>query len=312
MKSITLFKQYLILIGLLIILAIILMTFFKNNVSLQSKPIMIGLFSKNNQDYELSNYKSKHIFTVWGKEFDDKQKNYWDVFSKNSDKDNPNILTLEPWPQFGENSNRELLLSNIRDDKYHDVIRHLCTSIENNSKSKLILRWGHEMELWETSRYPWASKNSELYIQAYQKWVDTCRIYSKKILYMFSPASNNGQEKYYPGDSYVDYIGMSWYSYPAYEWYTYKEVYNFYKIMDDKYNRLVRYNKPIIAAEFGVAGSNDHKKEMLSVLKNKKELKAKYPNLVGITLFNDKTESWVPGVIESPDWVIPDEVLKEL
>ena len=312
MKTLSKFKQLLILFVVLIVITILITTFLKGKTDLKNKPISIGIFSKNGLDYDLPNLKSKHIFTVWGKEYDDKKEEYFNIFDKNISPDEPNILTVEPWPILGENSNRDLLLTNIRDDKYHGVIKQLCTSIESKSKSKIIIRLGHEMELYETSRYPWASKNSELFKQAFQKWVETCKQYSKKILYMFSPASNNGQEKYYPGSEYVDYVGMSWYSYPAYEWYTYKEVYNFYKIMDDKYPRLVQYNKPIIAAEFGVAGTMDHKKEMLSIIKYKQELKNRYPNLVALTLFNDVTESWVPNKIELPDWTIPQEIIKEI
>lgn len=309
MKSLSLLKQYILLLSVLILLMIILVTFYTTNIGYASKPLTIGLYSKDDKDYDLSNFKSKHVFSVWGKEFDDNSNNYFEIYNKNVDNEVPNILTLEPWPQYQENADKDLLLSNISNDKYHDQIRHLCTSIDTNLKSKLIVRWGHEMELWETSRYPWASKNYQLYIRAYQKWVDTCKIYSKKILYMWSPASNNGQQQYYPGSQYVDYVGMSWYSYPAYEWYSYKKVNSFYEIMNDKYNRLKGYNKPIIAAEFGVAGDYNNKKYVIDILKNKQDLKLKYPNLVSIILFKDKTESWVPNVIESPDWVIPQELL---
>ena len=190
--------------------------------------------------------------------------------------------------------------------------------MEANSNKDIFVRWGHEMELFETSRYMWASKDSELFVRAYKTWVDTCRMFTKKIKYTWSPAGNKGQENYYPGDSYVDNIGFGWYSYPAYEWYSYKKILTFNEIISEKYNRVKIYNKPLIIAEFGIAGNKKEKTTMIDSITNYKRntgktLEETFPLITDIIIFaEDKTESWLENIIEAPEWALTTEEIEKI
>jgi cellulose synthase (UDP-forming) len=279
----------------------------KNTVN--NEPIKIGLFSKNEDEYLLSNVDKIHYFSVWGKEFETKNLS---ILNKINAFNKPGLITLEPWPQFGEGNDRRLLLSNIKNGKYDETIKEYCSMVDKISKTKIYLRVGHEMELNESSRYPWSFSDPELFVYAYRNYVDQCKSVTNKINYVWSPAGNNKQELYYPGDKYVDTVGMSWYSYPAFEWFTYKKIIPFREIMDDKYSRVSRFNKPIMAAEFGYAGTPDQKDVIYKTLLNLKEVKKSYPLLESIVFFSDKTESWVPNIIEAPDWTITPEQLKRI
>jgi beta-mannanase len=276
-------------------------------------PLQYGIYSNNKSHYSLKNLTIHHYFTTWHTNENKVNKDYIQRFNQAA-KDNPDfqmgILTIEPWPMFGEGNNRDLLLNNILKGKYDKQILNLCNIINQFSQTNIILRWGHEMDLYASSRYPWASSNSGLYVKAYKKWVDTCKQYTSKAKFQWSPAIIIGHENYYPGDQYVDYIGMSWYSYPAFEWYTYKKILSFDNIMNWKYNSAKVYNKPIIATEFGMAETN--KTDVLNKLLDKKNLIKKYPLLQGIILFSDHTESWIPNVIATPDWRLDSEYLSRL
>jgi beta-mannanase len=304
------FKTIIFLIVITISLTLIVWG-YKSSVSnhITQDKMKLGLFTRNKSEYTLPNIEIKHYFSVWGKDFTNQNQEYINTFNKANKEA---LLTVEPWGQFNEGNDRALLLNNIKNNKYHDIIKDLCSTIETKSNTTITIRWGHEMELFSSSRYPWAYNDGELFIYAYRKWVDTCRQYSRKVQYMWSPASNNGQEKYYPGDNYVDIIGMSWYSYPAFEWYTDKTIRSFEDIMNDKYSRLTRYKKPIYAAEFGIAGTKEHKEQLYSKIADRQELKKNYPLLAAIILFSDKTESWVEQKIEAPDWTIPATILEKL
>jgi beta-mannanase len=273
----------------------------------QAFPIEYGIYSTNTTQYDLGNMKINHYFTTWHDNDFNQTKQQITRMNNNG---KTALLTVEPWPKYNEDWNRELFLTNVRDGKYTANIANLCTYIQTNYNGKIILRWGHEMDLYSSSRYPWATGNTNLFIDAYRKWVDTCKMYTSKGLYMWSPAANWGNDRYYPGNGYVDYIGFSWYSYPAFEWYMYGRILSFGEIMDWKYNVLKQFNKPIIAAEFGMAEQN--KTDVQSRLLNPYQLKNQYPLLQSIILFSDHTESWIPGVISSPDWRIDSEFLKRL
>jgi beta-mannanase len=313
-------KKIISIITFSILAILIFVGYSTRNSNLFTKEkLLIGLYTEKTNENSLENIDIKHYFSVWGKEFNTKNDEYIKVFNQahkehyeKYGREKKALLTVEPWPQFGEESDRSLLLNNIANGKYNDIIKDLCSSIQQKSEIKVIIRWGHEMELFKTSRYPWAFSDSKLFIKAYQKWVDTCNSHTSKVKYMWSPAGNEGFDSYYPTDKYVDYVGLSWYSYPAFEWYTYQKIYTFEEIMSDKYNRLKKFNKPVYAAEFGIAGLDDHKKKMYEILKDREKIKDKYPLLEAIVLFSDETESWVEGKIEAPNWIVPEEILKNL
>jgi beta-mannanase len=276
--------------------------------------IRLGVFSSTASQYDLDNVEIDHYFTVWGPELEAKNKQHIIDFNTNNTKRREKLgksrtalLTVEPWGMFEEGNDRRLLLSNISNGKYTPIIKNLCELVNNINADSIILRWGHEMELHDSSRYPWAFNDPELFINAYRKWVDTCRLSSNKVQFMFSPAGNIGQEQYYPGDKYVDSVGMSWYSYPDFEWYSYQKVLTFQDIMNDKYGRVSRYNKPIIAAEYGMAGSQEQKTKMLQPLSNLAQVKKDYPLMDGIVLFSTASESWAEGKIPAPDWNLTDK-----
>ncbi len=280
-----------------------------------SKSLEYGIYSIDPTHYQLNNFTIHHYFSTWHP--NENARNI-DILTKiNSTINNPRLspksglITLEPWPIFNENKDQSLLLTNIANGLYSKPIADFCGLIEKSAKSTITVRWGHEMDLFQSSSYPWTTPDTALFIKAYKKWVDTCNQSTSKVKYMWSPSGHKGNDKYYPGDNYVDYVGMSWYSYPAFEWYTYgKKILTFKQHMDWKYNYLKGFNKPIIAAEFGAAETN--KTDVLKMIKNKSLIERDYPLLHSIILFSDYTPSWIPNKISNPDWRLDKEYLSTL
>lgn len=303
----TIMKSKLVLFTAIFLLIIISSVIYFKYYTSARAPLTYGVFSKDESQLDIRNVKYAHFFTVWGPEFETQNQIIFEKINKHK---KIGIITLEPWPLFKEGSDREALLTNIKNGLYDQTIKDYCIKIDQNTKSETILRLGHEMELFSTSRYPWAIKNASLFKDMYKHYIDQCRSVTNKVNFMWSPAGNEGLDNYYPGDKYVDTIGFSWYSYPAFEWFTYKKIYSFENIMDDKYNRLKKYNKPLIAAEFGFAGVKTEKENIITELKNKKNIEQKYPLLSSIIIFSDKTESWVPNTIEKPDWTLTTQELE--
>jgi endoglucanase len=303
--------------GLNIIILLVTLIFNSNPLP-PTKPIELGVLSSEVSQYDLENNDIDHHFGVWGNV--DKAKNiaHIDEFNKSNqrriakyNKPKTSLLTVEPWPMFKEDTRKGLLM-NIAQGKYKTIIQDFCKIMDKIDSKKIIVRWGHEMELNESSRYPWSYNEPDLYVNAYRKWVESCREVTSKVAYNWSPAGNVGQEKYYPGDKFVDTVGMSWYSYPEYEKASYNSILTFKQIMDDKYGRVSRFGKPIIAAEFGMAGTLEQKNEILRPLSDLKAVKAKYPLLDGIVLFSTKSESWIPGKIGDPDWRLTDQQISKI
>lgn len=305
-----------IFIAYSIVSSLFLPTLFTTPIT-ETRTVNFGLFSQDKEDYKINSMSIIHEFTVWGPNFKKKNQDYIKTFNTlgeasrkvNRNKPKTPLITLEPWPLLGEDTNREQLLRNIAIGEYDFAIKEFCYTIQKNSFYTVTVRWGHEMEMGNNSRYPWALDNPELYISAYRRWVDTCKSVTRKVKYMWAPAGLAGQEKFYPGNSYADFVGFGMYSYPAYDIYSLGREFGFDELLNDRYYRMNTYNKPLVIAELGIAGSGENKNNIINKLRDNRILRERYPLLHSIVLFSDKTESWVPNVVEEPDWRLNREQL---
>ena len=209
------------------------------------------------------------------------------------------ILTLEPWP-LNKDDTPDQFLQSVIAGNFDQTIRSVC-EVVGSSGDTIFIRWGHEMEL-KTVRYPWAGSNPDLYIQAYQHFVNSCRAVSPSIRYIWSPAGDKGLEKYWPGENFVDYIGLSVFSYDEWEKENIGRQRSFHEILAGKYNRVVKYKKPIIVAELGVTGSEKHKFDWL---KAARQSFRSFSNLKAVVYFNkiDSEGVWGPN-LQPPDWSV--------
>jgi beta-mannanase len=96
----------------------------------------------------------------------------------------------------------------------------------------------------------------------------------------------NNYSTYYPGDDYIDWIGVSVYG----STYAGEEGENFTEIMDDAYPQLesISKTKPLAVLEFGVNEGKDKPqwiKEALESIKN-----GKYPRIKAVSYWNENWE----------------------
>jgi len=212
------------------------------------------------------------------------------------------LVTIEPWPvPIGSKyDSSDELLKQFTEGKYDQITIELC-DILSAAKFPIYIRWGHEMEL-TNSRYPWSKGTPELYIEAYKNFVDICRTKSNTFKFVWSPAGEIGLGSYWPGDAYVDLIGLSVYSYDKYEQKYFSKRRNFKDVFFPIHERVKNYNKPILIAEMGVTGNDEYQLNWL--LDMKKNL-YEYENVVGFVYLNtmDPLAIWEEG-LGNPDWRI--------
>lgn len=213
------------------------------------------------------------------------------------------LVTLEPWPKplgFKYDSNDQLLQAIVAGE-YDETIQGICMILAP-SKVPVYIRWGHEMEL-ENSRYPWSHATPELYINAYRHFVTTCKKYSHTFKYVWSPAGEQGLEKYWPGAAYVNIIGLSIYSFDEYDLKRVGHKRSFREVFFSRYNRVKVYGKPVLIAEMGATGTDSYKMEWIGWMM--KDI-PNYKQLMGVVYLNtqDPQAIWEPG-LSNPDWRLP-------
>lgn len=188
------------------------------------------------------------------------------------------------------------LLPDIIAGKYDDVITDMALTIGKESPQMVIIRWGHEMDLCGV--YEWSSCVTEDYIAAYRHVVDLTRSLGvNNILWMWAPAGGNANtNSFYPGDGYVDYIGIT--GLVSEDWDRYFKVepapQDFITLLHYRYKAAETYHKPLIVAEFGISFSNPYTdrtqwlRDAFTIMKHFQG--DRYPYLAGWVYFNEFTK----------------------
>jgi endoglucanase len=292
------FRKLPIYILILIVVVSIIFIYinpFKINKSVKIKPhdIVYGVVDPEKSFDDVTNVSIEHSFLAWKR---DDSKDLNKELDLAIAKHREPLVTIEPW-SFTQKG--DTLFKDITSGDYKSTIESMCL-VADSKNTPIIFRWGHEMDYAGSSRYPWANKDYGGFINAFRYWVSTCRgvLMNKKISFMWSPGGKEGLDKYYPGDEYVDMIGLSLYGYPEYEKKTIGHTQSFNEVMDQKYGFVEKYNKPIYLAEMGVAGTTDYKKQWIDGMFKSIKTDQRYPLLYGLIYFQyGDANPWVPGIV---------------
>lgn len=197
---------------------------------------------------ELTSPHIQHIFSDWRDE-----KYLAEELLEAIRVGNTPLITLEP---RGEQDG-ERLLEDIANGAYDNRLEGLF-EVLNASSSQVYVRFAHEMELRDL--YPWGDQSPEKYIAAYRHFVELgSNNKDSNIQWVWSPAGNDGAEKYYPGHDYVDVVGVT-VLHDKY-WYGTSQP-SFYDISKSRFG-LFDLGKPVWIVEFGAGHADEQFQDTL-------------------------------------------------
>ncbi|HEY1454762.1 MAG TPA: glycosyl hydrolase [Roseiarcus sp.] len=208
------------------------------------------------------------------------------------------MVTIEPWPAHGRAA--ETLFSDIVAGLYDPDIASVCSALGALGQG-VFIRWAQEMED-PTGRYPWATGNAEGFVATYRYFVDHCRPWSHgRFFFVWSPKGLRQMADYFPGPSYVDYVGVSLYALERWDIAHFGKPRDFNAAFGEVYGFASQFKKPIMIAELGVQGSASYRDLWFSEL-----ARAKYSfPLLRIAVYFDAKEPWPwPDGFGNPDWRI--------
>lgn len=201
------------------------------------------------------------------------------------------LITWEPWNMEEKTA---IDYDGLLEGKQEDYLRNFCSQIRAYQKT-VWLRFAHEMN---GNWYPWSGLRigPEKYIRLYQYLRDFFKKeHCDNVKWIFSinkdsvPSENNHFSLYYPGDDYVDYIGVD-----GYNWGT-TQSWSRWESFDELFGAVCRelsatYSKPLLISEFSSTSQGGDKakwiEEGLSSLK-------KMPAIKAFVLFN---------ILKETDW----------
>lgn len=198
-------------------------------------------------------------------------------------------ITWEPW--FFTDTDK-ISLENILAGEWDAYIEKWASDAAEFGKP-MMLRWGHE---FNGNWYPWSvAKNGEdpqMYIDAYRKIHDTfAAAGADNVIWIWCANTNsvpneawNVAMNAYPGDEYVDWVGIDGYNFSGNE--------SFKNLFIKSYNKFVtEIDKPIMIAEFATGGQGD--KKALWVKAMAEDLEKYFPAIRAINWFDiNKEMDW--------------------
>ena len=216
------------------------------------------------------------------------------------------LVTLEPWTwSRSERNTPQYLRRGISDGIYDANMRDICM-VMGGLKSSVTLRWGHEMDD-VSGQFIWAGWKPEDYISAYRRMIDICREVAPNIRVMWSPLGDEGMEAYYPGDDYVDVVGISVFGLQAWDQAKFNRDRSFVDVFGPRYQRAAAFGKPVVVAELGYSGSQSY----VDAWENSVRVtRAEYPQLVGVVYFDQREVYPWPENFGMPDWRLANRVIR--
>lgn len=210
------------------------------------------------------------------------------------------MITVEPWSWASDSRiGPAALRDGISSGRYDSNVTAVC-SAASKLKSPISIRWGQEMEDPSTI-FPWSHWSPKEFIAAYQRFVTECRKYLPDAKYVWSPKGNKGLADFYPGDQYVDEIGLSVFGYQPYDELYFGGDRTFAQALEPGYRLVEGYGKPIIVAELGYEGHSDYVGRWA---KDVVTPQSQFPRLVAVVYFNTRETNPWPLNMGRPDWRI--------
>ena len=215
------------------------------------------------------------------------------------------LVTIEPWTWSRDERNKpEVLRKGIQDGYYDQNMAAIC-SVLSTFGSPVTVRWAHEMDD-VSGQFIWANWEPEIYIDPYKRMVDVCRDNAPSVRYMWSPIGSERLSEYYPGDEYVDLVGISVFGLEAWERQFLGEAQSFLDIATPKYERVSKFGKPVVIAELGYVGSADYVEDWDQAVR---QVYPQFPLLVSVIYFNQKEVYPWPDGFGLPNWKVEEQVL---
>ncbi|MFC1479936.1 glycoside hydrolase family 26 protein [Candidatus Omnitrophota bacterium] len=302
-------KKFLVITGI-VILAFILFAIFnkpkrnKGQIANNAKEYCLtGAFigdrpsRKDIMDFK-RDYGKKPYFVMIFVDWD----NYPDLGSIKAilEEESGPLITWEPWEAASKRAVDYDKLLQGGYDKYITDFARLIKSF----KVEIFLRFAHEMN---GNWYPWSGSKIgvDKYKDIYKHVKDIFdEVGVENVEWVFSvnwedvpPIKANNFLNYYPGDAYVDYVGIDGYNWGNTQswsrWITFRDL--FYKTYD-KIREVLK--KPVLISEFSSASSGGDKSEWIrNAMQDMKEVEG----IKGFVIFNvNKEVDWSFPVSEKP------------
>ena len=256
-----------------------------------------GVYDPEGTFGERDDIKIEHIFMPWE---DVELDSLFAAEDYTSQRNRILLVTIEPWTwSRDERNTADFLIKNIKTGLFDPNMATICRRL-NELKVPVIVRWAHEMDNSE-GQFIWSGWEPQVYINAYRRFIGVCRKNAPSVKYMWSPLGDPNMADYYPGDDYVDYIGLTVFGLQEFDADNYSRDRSFNELTKPGYEIAKDFRKPVCIAELGYLGDE---KYMTDWYEEVQSGFATFPKLECIVYFNQQEVYPWPDGYGLPDWRI--------
>jgi cellulose synthase/poly-beta-1,6-N-acetylglucosamine synthase-like glycosyltransferase/beta-mannanase len=241
------------------------------------------------------------FYLAWGKNIDFPQSLLDSIYLQKS----LPMITWEPWLDSMELKLGKPVYDLIEEGYFDPYITRFAVQLKNLQKP-VFLRFAHE---FDNPFYPWYVNGNNASLRFKKAWIHTCEIFKNNhatnVIWIWNPWKSDNVAEFYPGDEYVDWIGIDILNYGKLnqdgKWHNFKDL---YQPFHEQFKNLPA--APIIISEFGSLKNEPKQNEWLenafvAIENDFKEIKS-------VVFFNSKFDhNWPNGVRKKEylDWTIP-------
>lgn len=259
--------------------------------------IDFGAYDPHGDFAEDRNPKIEHLFLPW-EDVDLSTLALADEYAR--ERGRSLMITVEPWSwSIDWRLSPDQLYNGIMAGDFDANMAAVCSEAAK-LKSPVTIRWGQEMDEDKEGwfKFTWAYWTPAQFVKAYRHAITVCRQHITDAKFVWSPKGKEGLKDYYPGDEYVDIVGLSVFGYQPYDNDVFGKDQTFAEALKPGYDRVVGFGKPIMVAELGYEGEPAY---VRSWAEDVTKPHAQFPDLIAVVYFNDREVYPWPNY-GLPDW----------
>ena len=217
------------------------------------------------------------------------------------------MISWEPWSSdfsFSHNQqdfrNNKHIFKHIINGDFDTYIKQTAFAIKSFNQP-VYLRFAHE---FDNPFYPWSSTGNNNAEEFKKAWVYIWKLFKEldvtNVKWVWNPWKSEAIDSYYPGDPYVDFVGMTALNY--WDQVNFDQLYSPFK----KALQAHKIKKPVILAEFGSLRENITQTSWITDAIE--DISNKYPEIKHLVFFNSAIDQNIPQQLNTTilNWKIKD------
>jgi hypothetical protein len=229
-------------------------------------------------------------YIPWDKNIDSSF--HWEILDSVYKNKSLPLITWEPWMNtFETDSVSNIHVYDLIKAGYFDEYLNAFSLKLKQLNKPIFLRFAHE---FDNSFYPWYADRENASSLFKEAWIHVRTIFennkANNVLWVWNPWKAENIIDYFPGEDYVDWIGVNILNYSTFGNKDYNEFHGLYNSYHEEFKTLPKI--PVMITEFGTLNDSIYQQQWIS--NAFKYIKNDFPEINALVYFNSNVDNNYP------------------